>query len=132
MNRIAQHMMSGRHCTETAEYWFALARTERIFAEHDRARRDGSIESIRTHLSNADRYEAEGKRIARMIAMPQLTDDECRKACNVCWADVGMPWPCAKNSAKRAAIAKATGAHTVPSSSDSVPLASTGSTKESS
>lgn len=40
------------------EYYEKRARDERIFAEQERRRRSGTVESMRIHLENAERYEA--------------------------------------------------------------------------
>lgn len=55
--------MEKKHCTETPEYWDRLARDERAFAESDRRRRTGSVESIALHLKNAEEYEAQAARL---------------------------------------------------------------------
>lgn len=43
---------------DTPEYWLALARNERAFAEEDRKRRYGTVEGVRIHERNAAEYEA--------------------------------------------------------------------------
>lgn len=51
------------HQTTVPEYWRNLARNERAFAEEDRRRRYGTIESIRIHEANAALYDAEAERL---------------------------------------------------------------------
>jgi len=60
--------MEKKHFSQTPEYWDELARTERAFAESDRLRRTGSVESIALHLKNAEEYEAQAERIRMRAA----------------------------------------------------------------
>lgn len=46
---------------DSPDYWRELARSERAFAAEDRARRGGSVESIRIHEKNAAEYEARAR-----------------------------------------------------------------------
>ncbi len=59
--------MSNPHPTEIPEYWLRLAREERAFANEDRKRRTGSIQSIRLHEQNAADYEATAARLSATL-----------------------------------------------------------------
>lgn len=65
---LSQGTIMTKHCTETPEYWERLARDERAFAEDDRRRRTGSVESIALHLKQAEEYEAQAERIRQRAA----------------------------------------------------------------
>lgn len=56
--RLVEIVQRAVHPTETPEYWEREARRERALAAEDRARRHGTVESIRVHEANAVEYEA--------------------------------------------------------------------------
>jgi hypothetical protein len=61
-------------CFDDPKYWRDLAANERASANEDRARRGGTVESIRIHESNAAEYEARAKAI-------ELTRSTDRREC---------------------------------------------------
>lgn len=65
-----QRDLLSAHATETPEYWLELARNERAFAAEDRARRGGSVESVRLHEAKAAEYEATAQRLSAARALP--------------------------------------------------------------
>jgi hypothetical protein len=59
------------HPTTVPAYWRQLARTARAFAEDDRRRKYGTVESIRIHEADAARYDAEAARLEALAAQVQ-------------------------------------------------------------
>jgi hypothetical protein len=51
------------HCSLVPEWWRQQACNERAFANEDRRRKFGSVESIRIHEESAARYDAEADRL---------------------------------------------------------------------
>jgi len=49
------------------EYWLSRARSERAFAQDDRRRRYGSVESSQLHEQNAAEYEARALALQKSI-----------------------------------------------------------------
>lgn len=61
--KLQRDLQLAPHPTDTPEYWRELARSERAFADEDRARRGGSAESVRLHEANAAEYEAKAVKL---------------------------------------------------------------------
>ena len=54
---------------DTSEYWESMARNERAAANEDRARRGGSVESIKIHENNAMEYDERARQIRAKVSV---------------------------------------------------------------